>query len=236
MVGVVLVCSLFSTVGWCDETAGEEIDNVSHALARHASPCTGPLPVGDEILQEEIHDDALAMDGVRLLLRIGDISPRDAAAVWWDLPAQAVELFPGSSFDFLAGDNRDYGFVFQTTAELPGVGVLTQVARYTAESRPGRAYAITVEAFLENALWYSGRGRYTFCRTSQHDTVLEITSLYDAKFPLEALNAAAVAAARAHQQRYLTGRRPTAEERATFRAAVKIGGHCDCARPGSWLD
>jgi hypothetical protein len=228
MVGLMLVCSLFGSVGWCDETLGAEIDDASHELARHASPCAGPLPVGDEILQEEIHDDALAMDGVRLLLRIGDINPRDAAAVWWDLPAQSVELFPGSTFAFLAGDNRDYGFVFQTSVELPAVGVLTQVARYTAESRSGGAYQITVEAFLENVLWRSGRGRYTFCQTSQHDTVLEVVSLFDAKVPLEALNAAAVDAARAHQQRYLAGRRPTAAERATFRSAVRSrGGHCD---------
>jgi hypothetical protein len=225
MVGVVLACSLFSTVGWCDETADEEIDNVSRAVARHASPCAGPLPVGDEILQEEIHDDALAMDGVRLLLRIGDISPRDAAAVWWDQPAQAAELFPGSNFEFLAGDNSDYGFVFKTTAELPAVGVLTQIARYTAERRPGGSYTITVEAFLENVLWHSGRGRYTFCRTSQHQTVLEVESLYDAKVPLETLNAAAVAAAQAHQQRYMSGRRPTRDERAMFRGALRTSGH-----------
>jgi hypothetical protein len=227
MVGLMLVCSFLGWVGWCDETIGEEIDGTSRELARHASPCAGPLPVGDEILQEEIRDDALAMNGVRLLLRIGDINPRDAAAVWWDLPAQSAELFPGSTFTFLAGDNRDYGFVFQTSAELPAIGVLTQVARYTAESRPGGAYQITVEAFLENALWRSGRGRYTFCQTSQHDTVLEVVSLYDAKVPLEALNSAAVDAARAHQLRYLAGRRPTVAERATFRAAVRSRGRCD---------
>jgi hypothetical protein len=222
MVGVVLICSLFCAVGRCDETAGEEVDNLSRELARHASPCAGPLPVGDEILQEEIRNEELAMDGVRLRLRIGDIGPRDAAAVWWDLPAQAVELFPGSSFEFLAGNNSDYGFVFQTRAELPAVGVLTQVARYTAERRRGGSYVITVEAFLENALWHSGRGRYTFCRTNQHETILEVESLYDAKVPLEVLNAAAVAAAQAHQQRYLSGRRPTRDERTTFRAALKL--------------
>jgi hypothetical protein len=45
-------------------------------------------------------------------------------------------------------------------------------------------------------------------------TTLRVDSRYQAKVPIEALNAAAVDAARAHQRRYLAGRQPTpAEER-----------------------
>ena len=66
-------------------------------------------------------------------LDIGPIPPRVAAAIWWNQPAQNEELFPGGLFRFRSGDLASNGFVYEVQVELPAVGPLTQVARYTVE-------------------------------------------------------------------------------------------------------
>jgi hypothetical protein len=172
--------------------------------------------------QEPLADPGDGMPGLRLWLDIGSISPRAAAAVWWNQPAQIDELFPGASFRFRSGDPATNGFVYEVNVTLPGVGPLTQAARYTVAHTTDDGYRITVDAFEENALWVRGQGVYEFHATNG-GTTLRVDSRYQAKVPIEALNAAAIDAARAHQGRYLAGRLPTPAEERDFAAALATG-------------
>ena len=169
--------------------------------------------------EEPLADRGDGMPGLRLWVDIGSISPRAAAAVWWNQPAQRDELFPGAFFRFRSGDPATNGFVYEIQVELPGVGPLTQAARYTVAGTDGGGYRITVDAFEENALWVRGLGVYEF-HADGGTTTLRVDSRYQAKVPIEALNAAAVDAARAHQKRYLAGRQPTPDEERDLAAAL----------------
>lgn len=168
---------------------------------------------------ETLADPGDGMPGVRLWVDIGPIPPRDAAAVWWNQPAQNDELFPGGSYRFRSGDLATNGFVYEVRATLPGVGPLVQAARYTVTGTDGGGYRITVDAFEENALWVRGEGVYEF-HADGGTTTLRIDSRYQAKVPIESLNAAAIGAAQAHRDRYLSGRRPTPAEESDLAAAL----------------
>jgi hypothetical protein len=157
--------------------------------------------------------------GVRMWVDIGPVPPRAATAVWWDVPAQGDELFPGSTSRFRSGGPADNGFVYETRVTLPGVGLLVQAARYTVAATGADRYRITVDAFEENALWTRGRGVYEFYPDGA-GTTLRIDSRYQAKVPVEMLNAAALDAARAHRLRYLGGRLPTPAEDRDLDAAL----------------
>jgi hypothetical protein len=170
------------------------------------------------VRQELLPDPGDGMPGVRLWVDIGQITPRAAAAVWWNLPAQNDELFPGASSRFRSGGLATNGFVYEVRVELPAVGPLTQAARYTVVRTDG-GYRITVDAFEENTLWVRGEGVYEF-HSDGGATTLRVDSRYHAKVPIEALNAAAVDAVRAHRRRYLAGRRPTPDEERDFAAAL----------------
>ena len=169
--------------------------------------------------QELLPDPGDGMPGIRLWADIGRIAPRAAAAVWWNMQAQNDELFPGASFRFRSGDPATNGFVYEVRVELPAVGPLTQAARYTVERTNDGGYRITVDAFEENALWVRGEGVYEF-HSDGGATTLRVDSRYQAKVPIEALNAAAVDAALAHQRRYLAGRQPTPAEERDLTAAL----------------
>jgi hypothetical protein len=172
-----------------------------------------------ELRQEPLADPGDGMSGVRLSVGIGRISPRAAAAVWWNQPAQTDEMFPGATFRFRSGDLASNGFVYEVCVDLPAVGPFTQAARYTVAPTDRGGFRITVDAFEENVLWVRGLGVYEF-----HDdggsTTLRVDSRYQAKMPIEALNAAAVDAARAHRRRYLAGRQPTSQEELDLAAAL----------------
>jgi hypothetical protein len=174
---------------------------------------------GAWLRQEPLPDPGDGMPGVRLWLNIGSIAPLAAAAVWWNLPAQNDELFPGATYRFRSGDLATNGFVYEVQVTLPGVGPLTQAARYTVATIDDGGYRITVDAFEENALWVRGQGVYEFS-AADGGTTLRVDSRYQAKVPIEALNAAAVDAARAHQTRYLAGRLPTPAEERDVAAAL----------------
>jgi hypothetical protein len=174
----------------------------------------------DEALQRETLDDpGDGMAGVRLWVDLGAISPRDAAAVWWNLPAQHDELFPGGTYRFRSGSNTGNGFVLEVRVDLPGVGPFVQAARYTVDQPEADRYRITVDAFEENVLWTRGVGVYDF-GPGDGTTLLTIDSRYQAKVPIEMLNAAAVDAALAHRRRYASGRTPTDAEKRDLVAAL----------------
>ncbi|WP_437661119.1 hypothetical protein [Sorangium sp. So ce1182] len=172
---------------------------------------------------EDVHDEARGLRGVRFAIDIGLIDPLDAAALYWDQHGQARELFPGAECAMQSGSYREPSFVLRMSVPLPGAGALMQTSRYSAQRVSPDVVEISVDAFEENMLWSRGLGTYRFSPGTGGTTQLEVTSLYAPRVPIKVLNQAALAAARAHQRRYLSGRRPTAEEREQFLAAIGGG-------------
>ncbi|KYF75690.1 hypothetical protein BE11_16080 [Sorangium cellulosum] len=169
---------------------------------------------------EDVHDEARGMRGVRFTIDIGHIDPLDAAALWWDQHGQARELFPGTACTMQSGSYREPSFVLRTSVDLPGIGAFMQTARYSAQRDSPGVVVISADVFEENMLWSRGLVTSRFSPGSGGTTQLEVTSLYAPRVPITILNQASLAAARAHQRRYLSGRRPTAEEREQFLAAI----------------
>ncbi|WP_437902641.1 hypothetical protein WME95_29130 [Sorangium sp. So ce327] len=176
---------------------------------------------------ESVHDEARGMRGVRFVIDIGNIDPFDAAAMWWDQQGCARELFPGTGCEMQSGSFHEPRFVVRMSVPLPGVGHFTQTLRFSAERASPEVFVIVVDAFEENVLWTRGLGTYRFSPGSGGTTLIEVTSLYAPKVPIIVLNQASLAAARAHQRRYLSGRRPTDEERAQFLSAIGAGPQAD---------
>ncbi|WP_437585944.1 hypothetical protein [Sorangium sp. So ce1000] len=176
---------------------------------------------------ESVHDEARGMRGVRFAIDVGQIHPLDAAAVWWDQHGNARELFPGIECEMQSGSYREPSFVLRMSVPLPGKGRFTQTSRFSAERVSPEVVVIVVDAFEENLLWTRGLGTYRFSPGSGGTTLLEVTSLYAPKVPIAVLNQASLASARAHQRRYLSGRRPTDEEREQFLSAIGAGPQAD---------
>ena len=160
-------------------------------------------------------------NGIKFWLSFGkQISPRDAAALWWDVPAQ-TEVF-GGTFRILSGALDKPRFEGEISADLPGIGTLIQRSFYSVSKSQDDVYRILVDAYSENALWRNGLGVYRFLRVG-NETVYEGTSLYDNKVPPEVLNQFALGAAYAHKQRILSGVRPTQNQVRNFLKALKRG-------------
>ncbi|KYF90891.1 hypothetical protein BE20_16270 [Sorangium cellulosum] len=173
---------------------------------------------------EDVRDEAQGLSGVRFTIELGHIDPFDAAAVFWDQHGQARELFPGTECAMQSGSYREPSFVLRTSLSLPGIGPFTQTSRYSAQRVAPESFAIRVDTIEENMLWKRGLAIHRFSPGSGATTLLEVTSLYAPRVPIKILNQAAIGAARAHQRRYLSGRRPTAAEREHFLAALGAGG------------
>jgi hypothetical protein len=176
---------------------------------------------------ESVHDEARGMRGVRFVIELGHIDPLDAAAVWWDQHGSARELFPGAECEMQSGSYREPSFVLRMSVPLPGASRFTQTSRFSAERVSPEVFVVVVDAFEENMLWTRGRATHRFSPGSGGTTLLEVTSLYAPKVPIAVLNQASLAAARAHQRRYLSGRRPTDEEREQFLSAIGAGPRAD---------
>lgn len=172
---------------------------------------------------EDVRDEAQGLRGLRFTIDIGHIDPLDAAAMWWDQHGQARELFPGTACAMQSGSYREPSFVLRMSLNLPGIGPFAQTSRYSAERASPEDFVIRVDGFEENVLWTRGLATYRFSPGSGATTLLEVTSLYAPRVPIKILNQATLAAARAHQRRYLSGRRPTAAEREQFLAAIGAG-------------
>ncbi|KYF67960.1 hypothetical protein [Sorangium cellulosum] len=107
--------------------------------------------------------------------------------------------------------------------DLPGTGAFLQTARYSAQRGSPDVVVISAELFEENMLWSRGLVTSRFWPGAGGTTQLEVTSLYAPRGPIRILNQASLAAVRAHQRRYLSGRRPTAEAREQLLAAIGAG-------------
>lgn len=159
------------------------------------------------------------LKGIQFWLSLGrDVGPLEAAALWWDVPAQ-MELF-GGTFEILSGALTQPRFEGEFQGDLPGTGTFVQRSFYSVSKSATGSYRIVVDAFQENILWKDGLGVYRFYRLGD-ETLYEGTSLYDAKVSQDMLNQVAVGAALAHRQRLAAGARPTPEQIRNLELATK---------------
>jgi hypothetical protein len=178
-------------------------------------------PSTTQVISSTETDPATGLPGEHVVLNIGQVSPRDAAAIWWDLPAQS-EIFPGATVTFLAGSEGEYGFVASILFPTPS-GPIPETARFTAQRSGLLDYSIGENIFEPTPVG-TGFGTFAFV-ACPHETLMVVDNYFNTQAAfLPTLEAEAVGAAQAHQARYLAGRQATAEEKAYLASA--LGGAC----------